>query len=207
MKVYGHPLSTCTRKVLMTLEEKGATADVVTLDLLAGEHRAPAHLARHPFAKIPVLDDDGFMLFESRAILRYLDARLERSPLTPASARARARMEQWLSVDQAYVSPHLTVLVGELVVKKMLGAEVDGAAVERARADLGKALAAIDDALTTPFLAGDTFSLADVSLLPYVAALPMVASEHLVANTRRLSGWFERVAARPAWRAVAARTA
>ena len=59
MKVYGHPLSSCTRKVLITFAEKGRPTELVPVDLFAGEHKQKAHLARHPFGVIPVLDDDG----------------------------------------------------------------------------------------------------------------------------------------------------
>src|SRR5262245_38622025 len=102
MRVYRHPLSSCTRKILITLAEKGQTAELVPVDLFAGEHKQKSHLARHPFGVIPVLNDKDFMLFESRAIIRYLDERLGRAPLTPASPPDAARMSQWLSVDQSY---------------------------------------------------------------------------------------------------------
>ena len=70
MRLYGHPLSSCTRKVLVALAEKGEGAELVPIDLFRGEHKAPPHLARHPFGVVPVLDDDGWVLFESRAIIR-----------------------------------------------------------------------------------------------------------------------------------------
>src|SRR4051812_31442136 len=106
MKLFGHPLSSCTRKVLVTLAEKETDVDLTTIDLFTGAHKQPDHLARHPFGMIPVLDDDGFVLLESRAIIRYLDARLPGVPLTPRAPKEVARMDQWLSVDQSYVAPH-----------------------------------------------------------------------------------------------------
>jgi glutathione S-transferase len=92
MKLHGHPLSSCTRKVLLTAAEKDARIDLVPVDLFTGEHKQPAHLARHPFGVVPVLDDAGFVLYESRAIVRYLDARLAGPPLVPADLRDRARI-------------------------------------------------------------------------------------------------------------------
>src|SRR4051795_9201851 len=73
MKVYGHPISTCTRKVLATLAEKGAAFEFVVVDLFKGEHKAAEHLARQPFGQVPVLEHDDFRMYESRAIIRYLD--------------------------------------------------------------------------------------------------------------------------------------
>src|SRR5262245_3509600 len=118
MKILGHPLSSCTRKVLMTAAEKAARLEVIPVDLFTGEHKQPAHLAHHPFGVVPVLDDDGFVLYESRAIVRYLDGKLPGAALTPATLHARARMDQWLSVDQAYVAPHVRALAVQRIVRK-----------------------------------------------------------------------------------------
>ena len=205
MKLYGHPLSSCTRKVLFVLAEKGAAADLIVVDLLAGEHRRPEHLARHPFGRIPVLDDGGFVLYESRAIIRYLDQRLGGTPLVPSDPRARARMEQWLDVDHSYVSPAVRTLVRERVVAPGLGRPADPAAVAGALAELDQALAAIDAGLgEAAHLAGPALSLADVSLAPYVAALPHLGAGELLAARPRLAAWWQRIAARPAWRTVEA---
>src|SRR5579883_1276415 len=73
MKLYGHPISTCTRKVLFTAQEKGHKLELVVVDLAKGEHKSADHLSRQPFGQVPALDDGGFALYESRAIARYLD--------------------------------------------------------------------------------------------------------------------------------------
>jgi glutathione S-transferase len=206
MKVYGHPLSSCTRKIMITLAEKGEKADFVLVDLFAGEHKSDAHLARHPFGVIPVLEDDGFVLYESRAILRYLNRRFPAPPLVPESAREAARMDQWLSVDQSYVAPHTRSLAIERVVKAREGKAPDAAAERAAEAALRLALAAIDRGLgERPYLAGDGFTLADVSLMPYVASLKMLRAEDLLGGLANLGAWWARVSARESWKAADAR--
>jgi glutathione S-transferase len=203
MKVYGHPLSTCTRKVFVTLAEKGLSAELFEVDLFTGQHKMPAHLGRQPFGVIPVLEDDGFVLYESRAIIRYLDNRASSRPLTPRSPKAMARMDQWLSVDQAYVAPHVRALAVERIVKKHAGAAPDGAAVSTAEDALRNAFAILDRALEEgPFLAGESFSLADASLMPYVAALEAVGSPHLTEGLRRLGAWWSVVSERASWKAA-----
>ncbi len=102
MKIYGHPWSTNTRKTLMTLAEKGHEAELVVIALPKGEHTQPEHLARHPFGRVPVLDDDGFVLYEARAINAYLDRKLGGPKLSPASAREAAWVDQWTNVADAY---------------------------------------------------------------------------------------------------------
>lgn len=209
MNLYGHPQSSCTRKVVITLAEKAHHAALIDVDLFAGEHKQPPHLARHPFGLIPVLDDDGFVVYESRAIVRYLEVRLPGPRLVPATPRALARMEQSISVEQSYVSPEVRVLVRNLVVAPALGAAPDPDAIAAARSALDRALGVIDASLAAgpgPFLAGADFSLADVCLMPYVGALPKLGAGNLVGARPHLASWWERVAARPSWRAIEARS-
>jgi glutathione S-transferase len=73
MKIYGHPWSTNTRKVLMVLAEKAREAELSLVMLPNGEQKLAAHLALHPFAKVPVLEDEGFVVYEASAINRYLE--------------------------------------------------------------------------------------------------------------------------------------
>jgi glutathione S-transferase len=201
MKIYGHPLSSCTRKVLMTLAEKNESAEFQLVDLLTHAQHSAEHLARHPFAVVPVLDDDGFRLFESRAILRYLDARSGESSLTPKSKRDRARMDQWLSVDQSYVAPHLRTLAIERMLRKLDGLAPREELTKAAENSLESAFAILDDALaSSEFLAGDSLSLADISLQPYVASLPMVQAPHVIESRPHLKAWHERMSARPSWK-------
>src|SRR4051812_36656234 len=169
MLLFGHPLSSCTRKVLITFAEKEAPVDFRTVDLFTGAHKEASHMARHPFGVIPALDDDGFVLYESRAIVRYLDARLPGPSLTPRAARDVARMDQWLSVDQSYIAPHTRSLAVERILKKHAGEQPDARIMADAELALVRAFTVLDRALaTSAYLAGDAFSLADASLMPYV---------------------------------------
>jgi glutathione S-transferase len=200
MKLYGHPLSPCTRKVKMTLAEKSAEAEFFLVDLFKGEHRSGAHLARQPFGVIPALEDDGFVLFESRAIIRYLDTRLGGPSLVPSTPWEAGRMAQWLSVDQSYVAPHTRTLAIERVAKSHEGTASDDEAVRGAEASLRRALDVIEGALeTSAYLAGPTFSLADVSLAPYVASLPSLGVGAFLEERPRLAAWWRRVSERPSW--------
>lgn len=73
LKLYGMAAATCTQRVLTTLAELGVTDyELIIINVRAGEQKAPSYLANHPFGKIPLLDDDGFLIFESRAICKYL---------------------------------------------------------------------------------------------------------------------------------------
>jgi glutathione S-transferase len=201
MKLFGHPLSSCTRKVLVVLSEKGTNAEFVHVDLFAAEHKTHGYLARHPFGVVPVLEDGDLVLYESRAILRYLDRVLGGTPLTPASDRQRARMDQWLSVDQSYVAPHTRALAIERILKKHEGRAPDPEVERAAEYALARAFRVLDRALAEDaYLAGDAFSLADVSLMPYVASLPMLGAACLLEDAPSLGAWWQRTSARPSWK-------
>ena len=74
LKVHYHPLSTFARRVRIALIEKGIEADLVEVDMAASVHRSPAYLALNPYGRVPTLEEEGFILYESTAILDYLEA-------------------------------------------------------------------------------------------------------------------------------------
>ncbi|MGE0548290.1 MAG: glutathione S-transferase family protein [Kofleriaceae bacterium] len=204
MKVYGHPWSINTRKTLATLAEKGHEVPLQLVMLPKGEHKAAAHLALHPFGKVPVLDDDGYVIYETRAINAYLDATLRGPSLTPATARERARMDQWINVADAYFIPHAHPLLVEVLFRRYLGGAQDQAAIAAGRAGMTAALDAIDRALgETPYLAGDSVSLADIHWSPYIDYLTHVGEAAAFEQRRNVRAWWGRLAARAAWHKVA----
>ena len=96
--IYGPGLSTYVRTVRLVCEEKGAPYELVEIDIMQGAHKTPEHLARHPFGRVPAFEHDGFKLYETSAITRYLDAVLPGPALTPAIPKARrgcSRRSPW----------------------------------------------------------------------------------------------------------------
>lgn len=204
MKVYGHPMSTCTRKVLATIAEKGHEAELVMVDIMKGEHKVPSYLAKQPFGVIPVLEDDGFSVYESRAIIRYLDERLEGPALTPKDIKDRARMEQYISIEQSYFSPAAMKVIWNLLFKKMMGQEADMAVVEQGRTEVARTFDIIDRELATrEFLACDALSLADITWAPYMHYLGASGESALVKERPHVAAWWKRVSGRSSWVKVA----
>jgi glutathione S-transferase len=204
MKLYGHPASTCARKVLLTLAEKGHEAEFVLVDLMKGEHKQPAFLAKQPFGVIPVLEDGDFSLYESRAIIRYLDDKLAGPSLTPRDAKERARMEQYTSIEYSYFSPAAMKIVMNVIFKKMMGQEPDMAAVAQGKADTAKALDIVEkDLVGREFLAGNSFSLADVTWMPYVQYVFAAGEGALITDRPNVGAWWKRVSSRPTWQKIA----
>jgi glutathione S-transferase len=200
MKLYGHPMSTCTRKVLVTLAETATPYELVTLDFAIGEHKQEPHLARQPFGKMPAIDDDGFALYESRAICRYLAEKA--GALVPRDSRDRARMEQWISVEQSYASSPMMKFVFKYVFQR----PQEAAVLEAAQAEIEHVVSVLDKNLATrPYLAGEDFSVADICYLPYVEYTMLSPLKEVYARFPHFSTWWTRVSERPSWRKTAGR--
>ena len=204
MKLYGHPMSTCTRKVLTVLAEKGQQAEFVMVDLMKGEQKNAENVARQPFARVPAIEDDGFRLYESRAIMRYLDEKLPGTKLQPADAKDRALMDQWISVEHSYFSPSAMKIVFELVFHKMAGKTPDMDIVKAGREGVERAFDVAEKTLAhQDYLGGKTFSLADIDWMPYVQYLFAAEQGDLVTSRPGIKAWWERVSSRPSWKKVA----
>jgi glutathione S-transferase len=204
MQLYGHPWSIHTREIRMVLAEKRQPATLVLVDLPRGEQRSPEHLARHPFGKVPVLDDAGQILYETAAIARYLDEVVPGSSLWPTSPRSRAQALQWDRVNQSYFAPHAHPLIVQVLFMRHLGGTRDDAVVEACRTAILPALDVLDRHLSSaPFLAGDAFSLADITWMPFLDYLHAIGEGAPIRERPGVAAWWERLAARPTWIEVA----
>jgi glutathione S-transferase len=195
MKIFGHPASTCTRKVLMTLHETKTPFELVVVDFAKGEHKQQPHLARQPFGQVPALDDDGFKMYESRAMARYLDGKAG-GPLTPKDAHARGIMEQWISIETSNYSAHAMKFIYQYAFKREQTPEVlknAGSALDLAYGTMERQLA------SQPFLAGEDFSLADVCFMPYLEYLALSPAAAKLTEHPRVAAWWAKVSAREAW--------
>ncbi|RKH58032.1 glutathione S-transferase family protein [Corallococcus aberystwythensis] len=194
MKLYGNPMSTCTRKVLTVLAEKGREAEFINIDLSKHEQKTPAHVARQPFGVVPALElDDGFIMYESRAIARFLDRTLPGNSLTPTDPKAYALMEQFIGVEQSYFSGQAM----KIVMERFFNTNNEEN-IAKGREGVKRPLAVIDAELAKrPFLAGNDFTLAEVSWAPYMEYLFAVGEKDLVAPHKNVMAWWERVSSRP----------
>lgn len=204
MKIYGHPWSVNSRKSFMTLAEKGLEAELVLVMIPKGEQKTSAHVARHPFGKVPVLDDDGFVVYETRAVNAYLDRKKPPVSLSPTDPRDAARVDQWINVADSYFVPHAQALVVERLFRRYLGGEANAQVIETSRAAMQPALDVIDRFLeSAPYLGGSAFSLADIHWMPYVEYLTRVGEGEPFAKRKNVDAWWRRVSARPTWAKVA----
>src|SRR3954470_18280871 len=165
MKLHYHPLSGNSRRVRLVAAHLGIPLEYVVVDLVKGEQRGEAHRALNPNARVPVLEDDGFVLWESRAIIVYLTEKVAKQTLLPTDAWGRAEVNRWMFWCAAHMAPANTILVMENFVKALGGRAPDPAEVAR-----GEALVAQHAPVLDAHLAGKTWvthdrvTLADFSL-------------------------------------------
>jgi glutathione S-transferase len=201
LKIFGHPASTCTRKVLMTLAETKTPYELTLVDFAKGEHKQQPHLSRQPFGQIPAIEDDGFAFYESRAICRYINERVG-GDLVPADIKGRALMEQWISVETSNFTPHMMKFIYHHVFQRAQ----EPAVLEAATKSLETALGVMEAGLAkSPFLAGAKFTLADVVFMPYVEYGMATPVKALLPKYPHVSAWWSKVSERPTWQKAVGR--
>jgi glutathione S-transferase len=198
--VHGPSYSTYVRSARLALEEKGVPYELVEVAMLQGAHQEPAFLAKNPFGKVPALEHDGMMLYETAAITRYVDRAFPGPALQPTEAKALAKMDQVIGiVDSFGYGCVIGKLVWQRVVTPMLGGTPDEAVVAEAMPRVGLTLSELERLLGAgPWIAGAAISLADLHLAPVFAYfMGTPESAELMAPHPALSAWWQAMSARP----------
>jgi glutathione S-transferase len=202
--VHSIPGSPFGRAVLATLEEKRASYCLSPVAL--GTFRSEPHVSRHPFGRVPVLEHDRFMLYETQAILRYLDRVLPTPRLTPDDAMAAARMDQAMNINDWYLFQGVNNVIGfhRVIGPRLMGLTPDEGAIAAA---MPKAHAVCNELSrllgVQTYFAGESVTLADLLLAPqldFLAQTPEWA--HLCTGNRNIVDWFERMNARDSLKAT-----
>jgi glutathione S-transferase len=192
--VYGPAGSTYVWSTRLALAEKGVAHELVEIPM--GAHREAPHLERHPFGKVPAFEHDGFALYETQAILRYIDEGFPVAPLQPTDLHQFARMNQIIGIVDAYAWPSIAAgIVFNRMLAPRLGLPVDEAAIAaalpRARLCLAEIARLMGD---QQFLAGERISLADLMVIPllyYFRSVP--EGEAPLAEHPALRAWIGRM--------------
>lgn len=163
LTIWGRPNSSNVAKVMWATAELGIACTRIDVGGPFGRTREPAYLAMNPNATIPTLEEDGFVLWESNAIVRYLAARHGAGTLCPADPQARAVADQWMDWASTTVGPAMDRLRSAY---RKPDAEQDRGEVAAALAAAGRVWAIADAAIgrSGGFLAGDRLTTADIAL-------------------------------------------
>ncbi|KZV66911.1 thioredoxin-like protein [Peniophora sp. CONT] len=210
LKLYGNPLSTCTRRVAVVLHEKNIPYDFFPIDFAKGEHKASSYLEKQPFGQVPYIDDEGLVMFESRAICRYIEAKFaDKGPkLAPTTSDLPkyALYEQASSIEQSNFDVFASGAAAEKLFKPMHGRGGSPELGDALLASLESKLEGYEKLLSKQkYLAGDEITLADLYHLTYGALLPKLGFTTLETGANgkpNVARWWKDITSRPAWLAV-----
>ena len=199
MKLYTHPQSTFARRVRMQLLEKGVSLEEVSVDMVKREHKGEAYRALNPYGRVPTLVDGDFVLYESSAIMEYLERVFPTPPLLPASSQGKARVSMHIKLCDLEIGTHTGSLIfpRRFLPRERWNLPVQAQAIEA----IGKHLAQLDRQLEgQQYLVEDRYSLADLAYTPFMQFLELF---ELVPGVN-VAAWVARISARPS--AVATRS-
>jgi len=212
LKLYGFPLSVCTRRAVIALVEKGVPYELVVVNPLAGETKTSEYRENmQPFSQIPVLEDDGLIIRESRAIARYIAAKYANQgtpDLIPTSGdfTALAAFEQACSTEYAQFDPVAEGLMIESLVKRIKGLPSNDSLIDSLAAQLSEKMESYEIILSKQtYLAGDNITLADLLHLPVGFVLTTMMANDALTNSVRpnVLRWWNDISSRESWKSIA----
>jgi glutathione S-transferase len=199
LRIWGNADSVNVQKVLWCCEELGLAYDRIDAGRHFGVVRTPAFLALNPNGLVPTIDDNGFVVWESNAIVRYLSAQHASGGLWPTDLRTRSQADRWMDWANSTLWPSLVPLFRAFY--RTAEADRDPAAIEAARQEAVEAMEILDAALRSiAYVAGDTFTMGDIAL--GCATWRWFAMPIERPPLPALQRWFDTLAARPAYRRV-----
>ena len=196
LRVWGRVNSVNVKKVLWCVEELGLKYERIDAGMEHGLVGTPEYQAMNPNARVPTIDDDGFVLWESNAIVRYLSLKYGLGTLCPEDPRMRADADRWMDWSTAQVAPTFRDVFWGMV--RTAPEKRDLALIEKNRAATAKTLDILNRLLATrPFVAGAHLTMGDIPIGCYVhlwMSLPISRPAH-----PNLVAWHKRLLERPAF--------
>lgn len=202
--LYGYQYSVYSWIARLVLAEKGVRYEWLEVNPFVPE-LPPDYAALHPFRRVPALVHDGFSLYETSAITRYIDAAFEGLALVPSHPRQQARINQIIAVIDNYAYwPLIRQVFSNRVFRPRFGLAADAAALREGLAAAPAVLDALENlAAEAGFLCSETVSLADLHAAPMFAYFSMAEEgAALLRQRRRLHAWWTIIAARETLRAT-----
>lgn len=198
IKVWGRNTSSNVQKVMWAIGEIGLPHQRIDVGGAFGKNREPAYLAMNPNGLVPTLEEeDGFLLWESNTIVRYLAAKHKAGGLEPADLRTRALASKWMDWQLAVASPAIFACFWGLI--RTPADKRDHTAIEESKKKTTVAMTMLDQQLAkTRYLAGDDFSYGDipVGIIAY-RYRQLVPERPALANFER---WYGAISSRPAFK-------
>jgi glutathione S-transferase len=198
IKVWGRNTSANVQKVMWAVIEIGLPYERIDIGGPFGQNREPAYLAKNPNGLVPTLEeDDGFLLWESNSIVRYLAAKHRAEILEPADLRARARAGAWMDWQLSVLGPAITPAFLGLI--RTPPEKRDQAAIQDSKKKTTAAITLLDSELAkTAFVAGDQFSYGDIPAAVMANRYRQLVPER--PPLRNFERWYAAIAGRQAFK-------
>ncbi len=194
LKILGRKTSGNTQKVLWCCDELGLAYEREDVGRGFGKNHEPAYLTLNPNGRIPTMVDDGFVLWESNTIVRYLSAKHGMGTLYPQELQQRADMERWMDWQQTTLRPHFHALSNALQSTAPTG-DVEMECLRKALDDAWKILDA--QLANRPYIAGAILTMADIPFRYIINRWYKLPIEH--RGLPNVKAWFDRLCERPAF--------
>ena len=200
MKLHVAPPSPRAFKVLAVARHLQLDFEMCPVDLLNGDQMKPEFTRLNPNQKMPVLEEDGFALWESNAIIQYLAAKSPKAGLVPSEPRGQVDVLRWQFWDSAHWDPACATLVFERLVKKLLGqGGPTPSEVEKGEAGVRRFGAVLNTSLEgRRFLCGDRLTLADFAVGAWLNYAEPAG--YPIGDFREINRWYAALLELPAWR-------
>ena len=198
LKIWGRTNSVNVKKALWAMEELGLKYQRIDAGMQFGVNKTPEYLQMNPTGLVPTIEDDGFVLWESHTIVRYLAAKYGSGTLCPTELRARADVERWM--DWAFtLSNAMRAVFWGLI--RTPPEKRDTKAIEEGRKRCAELMAIPEAALAgKQYVGGDAFTMGDIPLGCEVQRWLRVPIERPAFPS--VQAWFDRLCARPAFRKI-----
>ena len=199
LKLHVFPFSPRAFKVLFAAHHLGIDYELKFVNLFKGEQNAPEFRALNPSGRMPILEDDGYVLWESNAIVNYLASTKPDSGVLPGDVKDRLAVEKWQFFDANHWDPACAVFVFEHIVKGALGrGAADPAEIARGEQMFQRNAPTLEGQLQkNRYVAGDRLTVADISLGAAMAAAEM--AHYPLESYRAIQRWHADLKALPAW--------
>lgn len=188
--LYGDSRSTCTQRVLILLEELQLKYNLNKIDILKNEHKTSEFVTLQPFGKIPAMKYDDRVVFESRSMLRYIS----RNNVDIKDLYGGTDVDIWLEAESQNFYPPANAIVYEKLFKKWSGNKPDLDIVNKNLGELDKVLNVYDQRLSlVPFIAGEEFTIADISHIPYINYLLKCGYKQVFKKYTNVYRWIKKI--------------
>jgi glutathione S-transferase len=201
MKLHIAPPSPRAIKVVALKNNLGLECEIRELNFSTGDHTTREFAALNPNKLMPVLEDDGFVLWESNAILQYLAAKKPERGLWPSDVKRQSDVLRWMSWEGAHWAPDgCSILIRENLLKRIFGGgDPDPAKIARGQSEFHRFGGVLDGSLKgRKWLTGNDLTIADYSVGAWMAVAQL--AQYPLANYTEINRWYGTLSSQPGWK-------